>query len=146
MKNIIKFTALAISLFAMIQCSGNNNTTIPAGSTWDLVSFVSDNQTNVQAPAPEAGEEPMSIIFSDSLQLNGYAGCNYYFGTYKIGDNNSLTLELQGITRKAGPNMMIEDEFVSLFPNVKFYTLKDSILTLMDDEKRELMILSVRKY
>ncbi len=146
MKNIIKFTALAISLFVMVQCSGNNNAAIPAGSTWDLVSFVTDNQTSVQAPAPELGEDPMSIIFSDSLQLNGYAGCNYYFGTYRIGDNNSLSLEIQGITRKAGPNMMIEGEFVSLFPKVKFYTLKENILTLMDDEKREVMILSARKY
>lgn len=146
MKNIIKFTAIVISLFAMAQCSPKNNITIPTGSTWELVSFVADGQTSIPAPVLEPGDEPMTIIFADSLKLNGYAGCNYYFGTYGFSGNNGLSLEIQGMTRRAGKNMMIEGEWVSLFPKVKSYTLQDSILTLKDNENRELMILSQRKY
>lgn len=144
MKHIKIFAAILFSLLTMIQCSSSEKATLPAGSSWELLSITAGNGATLTAPAAEEGEEAVSITFGDSLQINGYSGCNYYFGVYNQGEENSLSLEMQGITRRAGKNMEFEQQFISALQNVKSYIIEENSLILSDSLGNQIMTFSAR--
>lgn len=150
-KNLTKaaFVAAATLLFA--QCANNSADNAAAAAaesqklksetTWILQSMKVDSM-DLAVPT----DTDVTISFLDSANLAGNGGCNYYFGSYSIGDTiNSITLQPAGMTRMAGPNMEFEQQFIANMQNVTSYSLKDSTLTLCDSLGREIMILSQSK-
>lgn len=137
MKKIIAMTAILSMALSMVQCTSNQKQEpIPVGSTWKLESMIVDNNS---VPAP-AGKE-VTIGFADSTKIGGNAGCNYYFGSYKIGEKNTIQLEPMGMTKMACPDMEFEDQFIANMFKIKTYSLKDNVLALSDSLGQKRMIL-----
>jgi len=63
----------------------------------------------------------MSFEKEDS-KVNGFAGCNNYFATFKI-SKNELSLGPAGTTRKLCPDMSVEDAFLRLLPKISRYEI-----------------------
>ena len=69
------------------------------GTYWSLVSV---NQNKI----PNIGSSPY-ILFSESGNYNGVAGCNKYFGTFIL-NKKTIAIENTGATKKMCANMEIE--------------------------------------
>ena len=67
-------------------------------SAWQLQSINGQNITQLQSDAG-LGEKPIDIRFIDALQVNGFAGCNRFFGEGEIVEGQ-LKVKNLGMTRK----------------------------------------------
>lgn len=67
-------------------------------SAWQLQSINGQNITQLQSDSG-LGEKPIDIRFIDALQVNGFAGCNRFFGEGEIVEGQ-LKVKNLGMTRK----------------------------------------------
>ena len=84
-------------------------------------------------------EEQITLSFTEN-EINGNAGINNYFGTYKISSDN-ISISGIGATEMAGPDnlMRIEGEYLALLENVKKIKLiNQKTLVLTTDKGKTL--------
>ena len=84
-------------------------------------------------------EEQITLSFTEN-EINGNAGINNYFGTYKISSDN-ISIQGIGATEMAGPDnlMRIEGEYLALLENVKKIKLiNQKTLVLTTDKGKTL--------
>ena len=84
-------------------------------------------------------EEQITLSFTEN-EINGNAGINNYFGTYKI-SNDNISIQGIGATEMAGPDnlMRIEGEYLALLENVKKIKLiNQKTLVLTTDKGKTL--------
>ncbi len=67
-------------------------------SAWQLQSINGQNIAQLQSDV-RLGEKPIDIRFIDALQVNGFAGCNRFFGEGEIVEGQ-LKVKNLGMTRK----------------------------------------------
>ncbi|WP_024852053.1 META domain-containing protein [Hydrogenovibrio kuenenii] len=90
---------------------------------WQLTAFFGQNiQTTGNT----------NLRFSpQNKSVSGSAGCNRYFGSYTLQQNN-LTFSQLGSTKMMCMDMTEEDAFFKRIGQVNHFQLKDHILTLFD--------------
>ena len=84
-------------------------------------------------------EEQITLSFTEN-EINGNAGINNYFGSYKI-SNENISIQGIGATEMAGPDnlMRIEGEYLALLENVKKIKLiNQKTLVLTTDKGKTL--------
>lgn len=84
-------------------------------------------------------EEQITLSFTEN-EINGNAGINNYFGSYKI-SNDNISIQGIGATEMAGPDnlMRIEGEYLALLENVKKIKLiNQKTLVLTTDKGKTL--------
>ncbi|MEF9986840.1 MAG: META domain-containing protein [Bacteroidales bacterium] len=140
MKNILFFALILVSSLSITMCTSKSHDSIPVGSIW----AVDNMYINDTYATPPASTIP-TLGFADSTKIGGSAGCNYYFGNYKVEPINKLTITPTGMTRMSCPNMSYESSFILNLNKVRSYTLKDSVLTLCDSLGKKLIILNPTK-
>lgn len=84
--------------------------------------------------------EPV-LAFSDSNQVTGFAGCNSFFGTYKI-ENNHLQILPGGTTMAFCPDMEFEDLFIRVLSSVSTAKIYDSQLELSNKSGDTVLVFS----
>jgi heat shock protein HslJ len=100
------------------------------GTYWSLVSI---NQNKI----PNIGNAPY-ILFSESGNYNGVAGCNKYFGTFIL-NKKTIAIENTGATKKMCANMEIEKlYFGSLKKEINYYKILGDTLILFERNKEVL--------
>ena len=100
------------------------------GTYWSLVSV---NQNKI----PNIGTTPY-ILFSESGNYNGVAGCNKYFGTFIL-NKKTIAIENTGATKKMCANMELEKiYFGALKKEINYYKIMGDTLILFERNKEVL--------
>ncbi|CAM3666134.1 MULTISPECIES: META domain-containing protein [Pseudoalteromonas] len=96
----MKFISIIGAIMALSGCisTGKVDTEALKYSAWQLQSINGQNITQLQSDAG-LGEKPIDIRFIDALQVNGFAGCNRFFGEGEIVEGQ-LKVKNLGMTRK----------------------------------------------
>jgi len=100
------------------------------GSKWELV------ELNGKPVAIDEGSKMPFIKFNAvEARISGNGSCNDFFGTYKLMQGNGMTVgNRMGITKKACPEMNLEDEFVKSLKSIDSYLIEDNSLILKSGE------------
>lgn len=118
---------LLVGVF-MISCSSQkkcaNKPDCLANTTWELQMISQDGKQLV------VSETVPTLTFTEKGEVNGFAGCNQYFGAYKV-DENGISIMPSGSTKAFCQGVMeLEDAFLRGLAEVKTYTLTDDKLEL----------------
>lgn len=100
------------------------------GSEWELISI---NENMV--PANDASIDLIFTLTDSISRLNGYAGCNHYFGDVKITDG-VLNIGPLGSTRMLCDSMAsaVENQYFVALDGDKKVVLEENQLILKDQE------------
>ncbi len=81
---------------------------------------------------------PNFVINLSGLKISGYSGCNQFFGSLKVEENN-LSFHQMGGTRKMCPDLTSENLFITTIPKVKSFTFKKDKLQFLSESNEVLM-------
>lgn len=123
MRNLLKITFCSLPLLWASTFAAN--AVVLAGSEWGI-------------------EKPVEqfIKFSGDGQVSGYAGCNRFFGSYKIDKSKStITIGPLASTKKAceQPVMDAESAFMNKLENAKTFKRTRLHLNLFDEDDEQLL-------
>jgi len=91
---------------------------------WKLVELNGEEVT-----VPEGASDIHMTLSLEENKVNGFAGCNTFFGTYETKDN-SLSFSKVGATRMACPQLDLEGAFLKAIDSVQEYKIQKDELTL----------------
>lgn len=124
---------LLMSVF-MLSCSSQkkcaNKPDCLADTQWKMQSFVKNGvEMTIASDVPTLG-------FTKKGEINGFAGCNRYFGVYAVVDCD-IKLTPQGSTKAyCHESMALEEAFFSSLEEIKTYTVAGDVLKLSSADKR----------
>lgn len=96
------------------------------GRKWILVQL---RGTAVVMPAGST-EAPYIQFDRASKQVNGFAGCNRFFGPYEQGGDTGMTFGNLGSTMMACPDMSVEQTLFAVLAQVDGYAILGDTLSL----------------
>lgn len=135
-----KYLLLITSLFALffVACSSANiqkdtknqkpNASLES-TYWKAISLY---DTEVKTIRKEA-----YIKFDKNGSINGVLGCNNFFGSFKINEDN-ITFSKIGSTRMMCQDMQTEANFSKVLQNTKKYKIKGETLNFFDDKDKKI--------
>ncbi len=103
---------------------------------WQLVSYYTSQ--GMQAALPE---HLATMLFS-GRKVSGSAGCNQYFATYRLVEQNGLQFSQAGSTMMAclGEIAQQEQQYLKNLPEIRFYQIQGDQLHLLDAEQQARLI------
>ncbi len=102
-----------------------------SGVKWKLTEI-----NGIRITESNPGYPEVFIIFSDeNNSFSGNSGCNSFFGKFGITNDDWITLSGIGATKKACPDMSVEDVFLKTLSSVNRFSLEGEKLTLMKNGK-----------
>jgi heat shock protein HslJ len=127
---------VSLLVLALLACRPTGSVLSPvdfrrsmSGGDWELVELRGQ-------PAPlGAGARRATLRFdADSARISGFGGCNRYFGTYTLDDDEpSLRFGAIGMTRMAcSQGMELETQLAQALSQTMRYTMQEDRLTLLD--------------
>ena len=147
---MMKSKALIVlfAAFAMYSCGTTKTTDTAAKTTppteealangyWELV-----RMAGVPAiKTPAEGERKIGFAFNPNQnQINGFAGCNNFFGSY-VRNGSEITFSKMGSTKMACVrNVINEQEYFEKFSQANKLKLDDNLLTLLDSTNNVLAV------
>jgi len=136
------------SIFLSLQIMANNNNldetsksdvNIPStaellNTYWKLIEIAGEPVVTKQ------GQREMKLtLHVEENKVNGFGGCNSFFGTY-IHDTGSLKFGPLAATRKfCADSMDQESQFFKLLSAVTGYTINGQVLDLIDDQGKPVL-------
>ncbi len=96
------------------------------GRKWTLVQL---QGRDVVMPVGST-EAPYIQFDGSAKQVNGFAGCNRFFGPYEQGGDNVLSFGNLGSTMMACPDMSVEQTLFAVFAQVDGYAILGDTLSL----------------
>ena len=121
MKNIIFYIVLIVLASCKVQPVLITNT------AWRLVELNGEDVSNLNPP--------LTLSLDDAQKINGFAGCNRFFGTYEL---NELKIKFSGI----GSTKMFcqdksdtEDKYLKALSEVQSFKSESGKLFLVAGEK-----------
>lgn len=78
----------------------------------------------------EDGRDYFILLDNDENRINGFAGCNNFFGNYELTEGNRVTFSKIASTMMACPDMNTEKELFQILETVDNYTLSSTTLQL----------------
>lgn len=137
----IKYSALLIMglFFVVIGCKSikksneSSNKMSLFGTKWVLVEL-----NGQKAKAQNENDEPFFfIIDQNDQQINGFSGCNKFFGAIELQEEKqSIQFSQIGSTKMACQNMDEEMNFLTMLDKVMSYAIDGSSLSLKDEEDK----------
>lgn len=125
--NLLPLVILGIA----VGCQGKSKTGYSlTGHEWEL-KHMTQMDTVISLP-----EELPTLLFTDTNTMFGSAGCNRFFGTYKLGEKEEIALRTGGVTMMYCPDMPFEDRYLKALNAVEIYTVKEKELQLMDRSRK----------
>jgi heat shock protein HslJ len=96
------------------------------GKKWRLMEM---NSKAVPNPGSD-GKDYFIILQNEENRINGFAGCNSFFGTYEMKAGSRISFSKMGSTMMACPNMNIEQELFRILEMVDNYSFNGTTLQL----------------
>lgn len=79
----------------------------------------------------DKNKRPIQLRFnSKENRVNGFGGCNNFWGSYTLKDGNQISFSKMASTLMACPDLHIETELYRVLDRADNYTIKDNILSL----------------
>lgn len=137
MKN--KIFSLALIIITAVSCNTTKKTSESTdGSTSSLAdkeSIIQEKWTLIELEGQKITNNNKNAIYfnlnPDGNSINGFAGCNTFFGDYNLEENNRIRFSKLATTRMACPENMIEEsEILKVFELADNYTVNDNLLML----------------
>lgn len=84
---------------------------------------------------PIERKQPMSVEFGkrQADDINGYAGCNQFFGKFKVA-GNKLTVSDLGRTQMACDDMANEEKFLAWLDKATTWSIEGDLLTIQCEQ------------
>ena len=103
---------------------------------WQLVSYYTSQGMQTALP-----EHLATMLFS-GRKVSGSAGCNQYFATYQLVEQNGLQFSQAGSTMMAclGEIAQQEQQYFKNLPEIRFYQIQGGQLHLLDAEQQARLI------
>ncbi len=134
--------ATLVGLAIVSACTLDTKTQANTGlslkhSTWQLKTL--DGNAVVS-------ERPLTLNFDDS-RLNGYSGCNSFFGSYVGSNDGVFSTGAIGATKMAcgGERDQIEQHFLKQLSQAKQFALSREQLHLLDENRKILLTFNATK-
>lgn len=96
------------------------------GKKWKLVEL---NGKPVEQPAG-SGKDYFIELDTRETRVNGFAGCNGFFGNYELKAGNRITFSKMGSTLMACPNLSTEQELLKVLETADNYVVSGNTLEL----------------
>ena len=80
-----------------------------------------------------AEEKPYIKLKLDNNRLQGFGGCNLLFGSYALGSQNLVEFPMVASTKRACPNLALENEFLKMLSAVKSYAIQEGVLLFYNE-------------
>lgn len=129
MKFLFAFTLAFVVSIALSGCVENGGgEEIPVNSKWELVSFGPEGETEPVLP-----ETNITLKFEENNEFRGSAGCNQYFGSYQVEEDNSISMGTIISTEMwcQGEGIMEQEgRYLSSLRNVTSFEIEDDNLKL----------------
>ncbi len=138
MKKIFLLTCVAMLFFSCkthskftTSASATQQEALSIGNTWVLKS--------IKAKKINSSDDNRVVYIqfnTEAKSINGYAGCNRFFGTYEEPQPGKLNFSAMGATKMACPEheMEIEDLFLASLNRVNGYKIEGNTLELLQNE------------
>lgn len=132
MKKLLLFTFV----FTLFSCGIKPLKPENINGKWTLLEI-----NNKELASGKNGREVTILLEIDTekQKINGFDSCNAYFGSLKKLTNNEITIENIGSTRKACFGSFNANSYYEALKTVRFYTVKDARLKLLDEQKNEVL-------
>jgi len=103
---------------------------------WQLVSYYTSQGMQTALP-----EHLATMLFS-GRKVSGSAGCNQYFATYQLVEQNGLQFSQAGSTMMAclGEIAQQEQQYFKNLPEIRFYQIQGDQLHLLDAEQQARLV------
>ncbi len=98
-------------------------------------------ELNIKGRTVEMPEREPMLVFSDSNRVTGFAGCNSFFGTYRI-KSNRLQIQPGGMTMAFCQDMEFEDLFIKSLSSVSKAKIYNSQLEMSDKSGDTILVFS----
>ncbi len=142
-KNILYTVVISLILISCAQPKLEKEQSNILNTYWKLVKL-----NNKDIKISKNQEKEQYFILKDDKKLSGYSGCNYFFGTYKLNqENQKLSFDKNiGLTMMMCQNNQIKEyDFMEVFKRSDNYTLHNNTLTLNTKDNTPLAIFEKRK-
>lgn len=106
---------------------------------WQLSAYRSAEDQLVEE-VPEEGLDYPTIFFEDDGRVHGSNGCNNYFGTYQIEDQNVLKFSSFGSTLKLCYQKDGHERFGVLFRQTKRFVIEEQKKLVFQNEQKETLL------
>lgn len=130
MKRAIYFTLLLLPLFAF-KCSesvSGGADELNSDTKWVLEKFGEESIV-----VPDGVDNPYLKFDLKEKQVNGFGGCNNFFGNFFI-KGDMLNISELGSTKKYCENSApLEDRLMVALRSANAYKVRDGVLTLLQD-------------
>lgn len=131
MNRITLILATALLVWGVIACNNGGAKNEPlVGTHWKLMEL-NGRPVKVGQNTPE----PHIVLDSTTNRFNGNAGCNTFFGSYKLGEAGKITFSQVAATRMMCLDMEVENLFLPVFESIDGYSIKGNELTFTDVSK-----------
>lgn len=122
-----------VGALMLTACGGDGSSL--TGSEWILTALEAQ---------PVIAEAPITVAFTDELEVGGTAGCNTYSGSYEV-DGDTISFGLMATTRVACPQPIMEQEasYLAVLDRTQTYAVTGDVLTLYGPGGQELAIFAV---
>ncbi len=138
------FITFVLAAFALASCSTTKNAVsteptdsmidqnapfvkIPTETFWKLESLEGKDYSSFKRDGNEVG----FTMFADNKRITGYAGCNNFFGTYKVEPGNRIHFSEIGATKMMCPDSDFnENDFLKILGLADNYTIRGNRLEL----------------
>ncbi|MFI3332888.1 MAG: META domain-containing protein [Rikenellaceae bacterium] len=137
-------TFLSFVLLSLVVSCGTSNTTTK-GQPFNLESTKWQTE-ELNGRAIKSKDNSFTIEFASDGRIAAKGSCNVIVGSYKqdlSGKSEKLTLSPMGLTRSACPDMGVESEYVATLELVTSYSVEDGILTLFNQQDKEVVRLRI---
>lgn len=100
-----------------------------SGADWELVEL-----RGQAAPLGAGGRRATLRFDADTARISGFAGCNRYFGSYTLDDDEpEISFGAVGMTRMAcSEGMQLESQLAEALSRTSRYTVEAGRLSLFD--------------
>ena len=128
--------ALLVLPLALLGCRPTSAVLSPvdfrrsvSGAEWELIEL-----RGQPAPLGAGGRRATLRFEADSARISGFAGCNRYFSSYTLSDDQpTLRFSAIGMTKMAcSQGMDLERQFADALAQVTRYAIENNRLTLLD--------------
>ena len=134
-----KLLSAAVLLVGLlvVGCGGQGKADYKAliAHGWQLKEIIAADSSYTIMP-----ERAVTVVFSDSSTVNGFAGCNSFFGTFSTIGENEIIIETTGRTMSLCPDIEFEEKFMALLGQVTSYSVLKDELSLNDTENGMTML------
>jgi len=129
----VKYALMTMMALALMACGSSKVMKTIDSVQWQVTQIGAKDLTQI----PD-DERPTMNFDADNMRVSGSSGCNTYSGGYTLAED-LITFGPMAVTKKACPDMSIEDAFTNAAQKATRMEIKGALLRFYDAANMEVM-------